>query len=302
MPIFFFKVQEAKVLFSNGNSTVCDSSSTNHHSSNKVVSRTRVINQETFPNNDATIPNARFRLSMFSSLKRMDKISMYDIYFSAVFLNDILKVAACAETFVEENKILDQNLASFGLERVETPENGDCLFHAVLFSVINQVPEAHEHLCNVGLTTQNATDNIQQLRKLMVQEWMLNKQRYKNYLDENKREEFEQNSERYLKCGEYAGDFGDLMITAIANVLSLPIVVFTSTPIFPVITITPTSLKYNIKSENKMLTLAFRPSGSGHYSGVVYKPAAAPNTTVTERKKLKNMKPCNWGRNSKENK
>lgn len=45
----------------------------------------------------------------------------------------------------------------------------------------------------------------------------------------------------FLESGHFEGELGDLMVLTLANVLNIPIVLFTSVPNMPVLCVTPAS-------------------------------------------------------------
>ena len=81
------------------------------------------------------------------------------------------------------------------------------------------------------------TKSVAYLRKLMVEEWRENKERYKDYLTGHGSSYLEELTERFLSCGQYTGELEDLIISGISNAIGLPVAVLSSTPNFPVITV-----------------------------------------------------------------
>ena len=61
------------------------------------------------------------------------------------------------------------------------------------------------------------------LRTKMVEEWQQNLDNYQGYLHQD----FSIVSQQYLQDGHFAGDAGGLMVLTLANVLGLPITIFT---------------------------------------------------------------------------
>ena len=100
---------------------------------------------------------------------------------------------------------------------------------------------------------------IRVLRTKMVEEWDKNLDLYQDYITEN----LCAVSHTYLESGVYAGDAGDLMV---ANILHLPITVFTTVPNMPVICVMPTTTSV---ISTHPLFLAYTQGGPGHYDAVI---------------------------------
>ena len=114
------------------------------------------------------------------------------------------------------------------------------------------VPE--EHLHNL--------EYIQRLlRTRMVEEWQENTDNYQGYSSED----LGIVGQQYLQ-GHFAGDAGDLMVLTLANVLSMPITIFTSIQNMPVICVMPTTQAI---TTTEPLLLAFKQDGPGHYDAVI---------------------------------
>ena len=71
----------------------------------------------------------------------------------------------------------------------------------------------------------------------MVKEWQEHTDHYQGYLTED----LAPHSETFLQSGHYTGDLGDLMILTLANVLHIPVTVFTSISNMPVLCVLPTT-------------------------------------------------------------
>ena len=91
----------------------------------------------------------------------------------------------------------------------------------------------------------------------------------------------------YLQDGQSLGDAGDLMVLTLANVLGMPITVFTSVQNMPVLCIMPTSQSVAIEQP---LFLAFTQHGAGHYDAVIPISASQMLQPTTDIVK------CNCGR------
>ena len=172
----------------------------------------------------------------------------------------------------EHKKRLTNSLTSWNFRSVSTPGDGNCLFHSVAFALQQQSQQGNDSICQVlsslgiNLTSQSTAEVITALRKAVVDEWLGdNSKEYQSFLTYA---QLEKEACRFLKSGEFAGEIGDLVITALAHVLQSPIVLFTSIDGLPIVVIMPTqSPVANIHP----LFMAYNQYGSGHFDGVVWK-------------------------------
>ena len=116
----------------------------------------------------------------------------------------------------------------------------------------------------------------------MVKEWEENIDQYQGYLTED----LATISKTFLQSGQYTGDLGDLMVLTLANMLNIPITVFTSVNNMPVLCIMPTTQSV---LSTQPLFLAFTQSGPGHYDAVIA-------TTGTSNPPADVRKKCYCGR------
>jgi len=70
----------------------------------------------------------------------------------------------------------------------------------------------------------------------MVDEWIFNKEEYQSFFNDDI--QFENEAQRYRTNGVYTMRLGDAMLLALSNLLCLQIIVFTSIPSWPYVTIT----------------------------------------------------------------
>ena len=75
---------------------------------------------------------------------------------------------------------------------------------------------------------------------------------------------FENEVERFSHSGYFTGELGNLMVLAMANVLKIPIVIFSSLENFPTIPILPCQQLHGMPS----LFISFNAAGCGHYDYV----------------------------------
>ena len=124
----------------------------------------------------------------------------------------------------------------------EVPKNGDCLFSSVIH-YLRQVLQSSsdlcllEHLQSIGIRIDSLCVGL--LRNLMVDEWIGNQQEYIPFLDDTIN--FEQDADNYRASGIYTTSLGDAMLLGLSNVLRLQIIVFTSIPSWPYLTVNPHS-------------------------------------------------------------
>ena len=141
--------------------------------------------------------------------------------------------------------------------------NGDCLFSCVLIH-LNMVFEQNHDIClieqlhSMGVNKTNV--GISVIRDLMVDEWIMNSQEYRPFLKDDL--EFETEADKYRTNGVYSTDLGDVMLLGLNNALHLQLIVFTSVPNCPYLTVSP---RCPVASREP-LCLAYIQAGSGHYN------------------------------------
>lgn len=169
------------------------------------------------------------------------------------------------------DKTLHGHLTAFGLEHVSIPGDGNCFFSAVSFHLSlllssSQIPNALlHHLNSIGISRSMLVADIANvLRMLVVREWRGNREdSYRNFLPENYN--YHSETVNFEVYGYFGSDLGDLMPIAMANVLQMPIIIVTSEPHTPLISVCPEeTVLYS-----EPLFLAYNSLGVGHYDAAV---------------------------------
>jgi hypothetical protein len=171
----------------------------------------------------------------------------------------------------DHHKRLDDNLASWQLTREPMDGDGDCLFSAIAFGMLQPASNNNAHVLGILplFTDSQGTDTsieqiVPHLRQALVAEWSgPNSAEYQNFLAAT---QLLVEAPRFLQKGVFCCELGDLVITALANVLRIPIVVFTSVQNFPMTTIVPT---YNVAGTSEPICIALTQYGGGHYDAVI---------------------------------
>ena len=208
--------------------------------------------------------------------------------------------------YQEHQERLNNTLTSWQMKRKFVDGDGDCLFHSVAFSLRQLAEFGNAHAINLvqryttGCNTAAEAEDqfIKQLRQAMVYEWTgPNSAEYQSFLTS---EEIITEAPRFLERGNYCGEMGDLVVTALANALRIPIVLFTSAANFPLTTIMPS---YATAATEEPIYLALTQYGGGHYDAVMHSYSidqleeevdiTAPSTPLQPLKPLS----CTCGRN-----
>ena len=190
-----------------------------------------------------------------------------------------------------DNEQLEPLLESWKLTRVPSVGNGDCLFRSLAYCLIYRMQQGDvaikQQLVRIGVPEEhlNNLEYIQRLlRKRMVEEWQENTEYYQGYISDD----LSILSQQFLQDGHFTGDAGDLMVLTLANVLCIPITLFTSIETcLSSVYIMPTS-QSAISTEP--LLLAFTQDGPGHYDAVIH------DVSSSETKATKDAVKCNCGR------
>ena len=160
---------------------------------------------------------------------------------------------------------LESVLSSWNLKRIPVPEDGNCLFTALLQRLQSKNENVAERLSALGLPMEKMHDIntiAELLRHCMVNEWIDNTEYYQGFVTTDITAVVYQ----YQTSGQFTGDLGDLMVLTLANVLHMPITIFTSVVNMPVVCITPTM---QVADSAQPLFLTFIQEGPGHYDYAV---------------------------------
>ena len=139
---------------------------------------------------------------------------------------------------------LSDVLTSWNFRKVEVPGDGNCLFTAVALHLqsVSEVPESplNSIMERLGINRSDSIHRIVELlRQAVVAEWLGEySHEYTSFLAPA---QLEREAERFLLSGEFSGDLGDLVVTALSNVLHSPIILFTSIDNLPLLVVTPTN-------------------------------------------------------------
>ena len=137
---------------------------------------------------------------------------------------------------------LDRNLACFGLEREFIEKDGDCAFRAFLVQLrktITALDLSHqsclkEKLESIGLTQETEDDQIMHLRAVFVDVVKKNKT-YRDFIPSCNMDDMEE----FRSPAIFESDVGDLVIRVLADILSVPVLIISSSVDNPVKPILP---------------------------------------------------------------
>lgn len=189
---------------------------------------------------------------------------------------------------------LDILLKSWKLKRVIVPGDGNCLFTSVANSLVQRSQSGDtavlQILVHLGVpeTQFMDIDYIQKLLRVrMVQEWNSNLEYYQGFLTVD----LSAVSRDFLESSQFSGNAGDLMVLTIANVLQIPITIFTSAQNMPLVCVMPTAPTL---LSTQPLCLAYTQDTNdhpGHYDYVV----SMDEASLPEPKRVKVQRcTCGW--------
>ena len=104
------------------------------------------------------------------------------------------------------------------------------------------------------------TDVAQRLHTLMVAEWTTNPDRYHPFLSTT----LETEAQLFTQSGYFMGEVGNTIPLALANMVSSPVLLFTSMGTMPVLLITLSIMRDALPRVH----LAFNQFGAGHYDAI----------------------------------
>lgn len=242
---------------------------------------------------------------MISNLSKSRTLHFRDLG----FMDDVAKALHCASDNDgnrggEDERRLESVSKSYGFVKCPVQGDEDCLL-AALFTQLERLLHTEgvstilaNHLPCIGLlptTVILRSEEVVKLRKLMVAEWLGNESEYGlRNLCMNEQEILE-----YEESGVFGGALGDAMPVALANVLHLPIVIFTSIDNFPV-TVSPREQVPNAQP----LYLAYTRHGPWHYDIAELQQVNTTSTpseiekegTMTKAESLPNFRLSLWSR------
>ena len=173
-----------------------------------------------------------------------------------------------AASEADEEK-LDQLLKSWNQVRVAVPRDGNCLFYSVAHNLKIQMNKGNTNLQqilnNINIREETSLlEIITSLRKGVVKQWLgQNSKYYQKFMTDG---QLHIQAEEFLQDGVYSSDIGDLVITALSNMLQTPLVLFTSHPTQPLYIQHPT---YCPTANTNPIYLAYLHAGPGHYDAVI---------------------------------
>jgi len=171
--------------------------------------------------------------------------------------------------------------SSWGFQINEIEGDGNCLFTAVATQIVHllndQDPLYSEHLRDLDFT--NTMTHIEIARKLrckVVEELQGDRvELYQSFLSSSV--DIVVEAERFRESGTFSGPVGDIIPLAIANILQIPLSILNPLYLTPFVTITPEQMQ----PSNNYITLAFNPTGPGHYD--VLTPTGNVTTTTASQ-------------------
>jgi hypothetical protein len=180
---------------------------------------------------------------------------------------------------------LHQIASSWGFSIVEIPKNGDCLFTAVALHLQQVTTKAiTHHLENLGISSKESVQELATiLRNLVVNEFVGPfREDYMDFIHGDPRTKYIEEAEKYRRCGTFAGQLGDAMPLALANVLGMPLMVLSLNHSTPFLDVCPREVKC---AEVLPIYLAHYSTGGGHYDALINQNALPRTSTVNEGEK-----------------
>ena len=187
---------------------------------------------------------------------------------------------------------LDRVLSSWNFKRIPVSGDGNCLFYAVSQALL-QRHDSTTLLQRLGISSQTDVKELSRvLRQATVAEWLgENSQHYQSFLTHD---QLCEQAQRFLRDGEYCGDIGDLVLPALVNTFSLPVImVFTSAENMHILTLLPIT---SIPSDSHPLFIAYNQDRSGLYDAVCHIDTLEDRENICQIESQ--VKSCTCGRNS----
>ena len=214
---------------------------------------------------------------------------------SSMLFNSFLHMVHSTEEHTTDDLALSNTLASWKFKRMPVASDGNCLFASVAMALIHHF-QSGQLDANITLTRLGLLENdhgnpeaiSRALRSAVVDEWLGdNADHYQGFCTGDIRA----HAEEYRSSGEFAGDLGDLMVMTDANLIRVPLLLFTNVENMPTMVITPS---LSVACTQFPLYLVFNAAGPSHYDYAVPAESAVPKKLCTTSKPLK----CSCGRKS----
>ena len=165
---------------------------------------------------------------------------------------------------------LEEVIRVCGLSRVLVEGDGNCLFSAVAVALKQLATHVdlsvHEEML-IGSDDLSGT-----LRDLAVKEWTDNSDYYREFLTTVT---IEEEVMKFKENGYYDSELGNTAVLSLSNALKIPIIMLTSMPETPILTVQPRTVI--IPSP---IVIAYNQFGSGHYDGVGYSTKTIPSESA----------------------
>ena len=166
-----------------------------------------------------------------SSCAETAQLKAHDLPFMNLIVSNLnpCDFSTTAHTFdasVHEQR-LQNVLGSWNFKRIPVTGDGNCLFYAIAFSLLQlmQTGALPSHVVQILHIVQDMTINqlAKQLRTAVVGEWLgENSAHYESFLTHS---QLQQEAQMFTESGHFSGELGDLVLSALANLLHTPIVV-----------------------------------------------------------------------------
>ncbi len=231
--------------------------------------------------------------SSFKGMSDTAYINSKDVFFFSFIA--MIEGLPTANTPSDALQQLESVLRSWNFRRVPVTGDGNCLFTAIALALIQRIRGTDtmliQRLSTMGLPMERMHDVnsiAKWLRTCMVKEWMDNTDYYQGFVSAD----VTAVAHQYLTSGHFTGDLGDLMVLTLANVLHMPITVFTSVVNMPVLCIIPT---VEVADSVHPIFITFTQAGPGHYDYAIPVEQLGVDSTHTHVHKPKVTK-CTCGR------
>ena len=135
---------------------------------------------------------------------------------------------------VMASNFLDDILKRYNVVQVSMPQDGNCFYHSILYSLNSQHSKLEkpfvEHLFSLGLNVfvRHDSQSIRNLRKAVIDQIEKHPDLYQDFVGELNRDTFIDRCRQFRDSGIYGGDIGDVIPKVASDVLCLQLVVIPS--------------------------------------------------------------------------
>ena len=180
------------------------------------------------------------------------------------------KVTAIQDDYFQHEQQLSFNLAQYDMQRVDVRGDGNCLFYALSYGLIDRMKTekngfGHQVQRVFPLSADlHPKEFADRLRQICVNQWKSKGNLYRQFIDTH-RISFDKELRKFAHDGVCDSALGDIVPLTIANALNVQIIIFTSLSHLSRIDVKPMKGQSTAGIPFTTIFLAYNQHSLGHY-------------------------------------